>query len=664
MNWKLVEGVQWRILLQIKPSVGTMNLLFKKELSLVPLLALSLSFPSNKTDGRTEAEVHLNIRHSVGGVSAFERSKHINAHTHLIEPDWVGEDALLDYLVTDLDVSFGRDNGTMIEYLRQASEDPERPGYVDPHFLKVAGQLHRKIIYGTHHAWRHSYDGKNDIMIGGQPHAFLPNVGDEKTDWDLGGADAIGEYMGRFLKEFYREDGESPKAGQSRPKLVEILNEPIYHFIDGKRGSGETAESLFQFHNDAAKAIRRFDKDVLIGGYTAAFPIFEERDFARWEERMKLFIDLSGEHMDFYSVHFYDFNNRGDRGRDDYKGSRLEATFDLMEQYSQIRLGEVKPFVVSEYGGRDHKLENRAWTALRDWHFLKAATPLLMSYLDRPHLILKSIPFITTKAEWGRRDGVPYNRRLLHQSKERPGQIGEDWIFTDLVLFYELWSDVRGTRVESETNNPDVLMKCYVDGANASVILSNLSRVEETVSLHFLDTLETEVESVEVKHLYRISDGPLLNVKKVKGAMDSFRLKPEASAILQYTFKQPISIDHTVEEVKYYATECNKPIEGGSPLGFVINEVETGTSGKAILRIGFGRDPEHVRRPVVHLNGRVLDVPENFSGSEQATRPSFFGLLEIPVPYDQVEVKNTISVEFPDSGGRVSSVTLKYFSYD
>ena len=48
-----------------------------------------------------------------------------------------------------------RDNGTMIEYLRQAPEDPNRPGYADPEYMTVAGRLHRKVIYGSHNAHRH-----------------------------------------------------------------------------------------------------------------------------------------------------------------------------------------------------------------------------------------------------------------------------------------------------------------------------------------------------------------------------------------------------------------------------------------------------------------------------------------------------------------------------
>lgn len=610
---------------------------------------------------RTAADIRLNVRHTVGGASEFDRSKYINAHSHLAEPDWLGEAELLDTLMTDLNVYFGRDNGSMIEFLQNADEDPDRPGYVDPDYLKVAGRLHRNITYGNRHASKHKYDDHNNVMIGGQPHAFLPNPGEEATDWELGGADAIGEYMGRFLNEFYREEEESPKQGQSRPRFVEILNEPLYHFIDGHRSEERSPKSIFDFHNDTAQAIRRHNDEVLIGGPTIAFPILEERDFSRWDERMKLFIDTSGEYMDFYSLHFYDFNNRGDWGRDDYKGSRLEATLDMLEHYSQLRLGEVKPFLISEYGGRDHKLENRAWTALRDWHFLKATTPLTMQFLDRPDRILKSIPFITAKAEWGRKNGVPYNRRLLHQKKERPGQMGDDWMFTDLVMFYELWSDVNGIRVNSTSSNPDVLLDCYVDSNKAYVILSNLNPANETVDLNFIDPNNTKVVSAYIKHLCRVADGPLLDEKKIKGNFDVFTIKPEASAIIEFTFGHDVVINRSVEERKYYATDYNLPIDADQSVSFEINGVDQTGDGEAILRVGFGREADRSRQPTVSFNGVELEVPENYSGSIQPTRPAFFGLLEVLVPYELLKENNRIDLTFPDSGGRVSSLTLKTF---
>ncbi|MGJ8639695.1 MAG: beta-agarase [Opitutaceae bacterium] len=620
----------------------------------------------NSAAAETKAIVRLDVKHSVGGISEFDREKYITVHSSLTEGDWEGEEQKLDYLINDLDVYFGRDNGIMILYSEQVEEDPKRSGYADPEHMELLGKSYREDFYGKQFADRHEMDAKNDVMIGGQVRTFWSAEtnphGGGKAGWSLAGVDAAGEYMGHFLNEFYRDAGDSPLEGSPRPKYLEILNEPLYELIDGNKGSQIRPKEIFEYHNHAAEAIRRVNDTTMIGGYTAAFPILEERDFARWNERMKLFIDTSGEYMDFFSLHFYDFNMRGRRGRDYYKGGRIEATLDMIEQYSLLQLGEVKPFVISEYGGRDHKLERGQWSPLRDWQFMKAFSPLMLSFMDRPNVILKSIPFIVAKAEWGTKDNIPYNWRLLRQAKEGEGESGNDWVFTEQIKFYELWSEVDGTRVHTRSTNPDVLTDCYVDGRHAYLILSNLNPSQETVQLSLLGQQLDGLRSVEIKHLHLAGDAPQLEIFKQDKAPKSFVLDQEATAIIKYTFDRDIAIKRTAFEAKYYATDYHKPIDRGAPINFDINDVEVSHNGEAVLRIAFGRETSLSRYPTVSFNGRALTVPINYSGSEQPNRASFFGMLEIPVPYKRLRAKNQIEIAFPDAGGSVSSVTMQVLS--
>lgn len=51
------------------------------------------------------------MKHSVRGVSDFNREKHITVHANVHEADWKGEDVAKHYLMNELDVYFGRDNG-------------------------------------------------------------------------------------------------------------------------------------------------------------------------------------------------------------------------------------------------------------------------------------------------------------------------------------------------------------------------------------------------------------------------------------------------------------------------------------------------------------------------------------------------------------------------
>ncbi|MFC3121415.1 Ig-like domain-containing protein [Agaribacter flavus] len=634
----------------------TKGLVLAAGITLMPLIIFA----------QTETVVNVDTKHSKNGVSEFDRSKFITVHSSVGENDWNGDEDKLDYLIRELNVYFGRDNGAMPWNINQAEQDPNRPGFADPTWIQNQGQYWRETLYGVNQASRHLYDDYGDVMIGGQVNPFWPvHVTNPccaaHEGWEIGGADAVGEFMGRFLNEFYRNEGESVTEGHPRPKILEVLNEPLYELTT--RGDTPPID-VFQFHNDVADNIRLFNDDVLIGGYTTAFPVFEERNFARWAERMKLFIDTSGNHMDFFSIHLYDFNSLGNARTVNYfKGGRIEATMDMMEHYSQLVLNTQKPWVISEYGGRDHTLESQGWSPVRDWHFMKAMSPMLMQFMDRPDLMLKTLPFIVVKAPWGTVDGNPYPWRLLRQAHEAPNETGDHWVFTEQVKFYELWSDVEGTRVDTTSTNPNVLVDSYVKDNKVYLILSNLSRESEQVFLQTFGAEGNVLQNVQIKHLFLDINAPVLDEQNTATAPASIELGGEATAIITYTFASDIEIDQESSESKYYATTYLQEISANSPISFNINGVETNQHGEAFLRFAVGRDHGLSLTPVVSVNGTQLSNEVYYSGDDQAERDRFFSLLEVKVPYELLQENNAISVSFPDSTGHVASMALKVFDF-
>ena len=191
-------------------------------------------------------------------------------------------------------------------------------------------------------------------------------------------------------------------------------------------------------------------------------------------------MDTAGEKMDFISIHTYDFPRfqNSERFR---KGSNLEATLDMLDHYSMLSFDEVKPIVVSEYGAQIHTLINSGWSEERNTHSLRSTNSQLMSFLERPDTIAKTIPFFVVKAEWGRREvngqTVPYGPRLMIQEFERTGDSSQtSWVYSDLVLFYDLWKEVNGTRVDTYATDQDLQVDAYIDGDTAYIIL-NLSLI-------------------------------------------------------------------------------------------------------------------------------------------------------------------------------------------
>ncbi|SHK69418.1 agarase [Reichenbachiella agariperforans] len=615
---------------------------------------------------QVRVDINLDLKHQVGQIDQFDRNKFVAIHANTTEREWDGDNFTTDLrndFLNGYDVYLGRDTGGISWALNSnTDEDPARPGFADPAGIESYGTT-VKNNYAAQTSW-HPYEDRNDQILAAQLHPFWPDGQETNRGWAFSEADteaepfgtATGEYMGRYIRDSY---GTGGTTGAKKPLYVEVINEPLWHLVDF--GTDEP-EKIFRFHNAVADQIRKYNDDVLIGGFCTAFPDHENRGFAQWNERWKLFMDMSGDKMDYWTIHLYDFpsiNNGKQRYR---KGSNMEATFDLMEQYSYMQFGEVKPFMISEYGAQMHDYFG-AWSPYRDWLHLKSVNSMMMQFMERANIINKTLNFLPVKAEWGT-NGVDdtYNHRLMRKADEPQAYTGE-WVYSDMVKTYQLWSEVKGTRVDSYATSLDLLVDAYVDGKTAYVILNNLKFEAVQIELNALGLSTAVVEETDLKHLYLEGQVPVLEQSNQQGLPEAVSLESEATMILKLTLNEAPSIDQTSVETKYYATDYLQEIHANEPLTFTISGVQLGDHGEAMLRLGLGRAHGKSLVPTVLVNGFALDVPVDFRGDDQADRDSFFGVIEIPVPYQQLQNSNEVKVTFADEGGHLSSVAMQVYGF-
>lgn len=633
-------------------------------------------------------DVNVNMRHTVGGFDTFDRTKYITIHADAGEHDWFGNNAqsrnepnALPNLMQDFlggkDVYLGRNTGGITWYLGEMDEDAARLGFVDETDATNTGNSVRSN-YTNNMAdrWvstRLHADREINLVVGAQQHPFWPDGTTTRQGWSLSQTGTVaeplgtasGHWMGQYLSKFYRPAG-SAQNGADKPPLVEVMNEPVYDLHDAA-ATPEPLDRIFEYHNAVAAEIRATNNDVLIGGYTAAFPNFEEDNFDRWRNRHQRFLDLAGSNMDFVSIHLYDFASINDGGsiKERYrKGSNMEATMDMLDQYGTLLFGAHMPLVVSEYGGRAHTMERDPWSPERDWVMLKSLNSMLMSFLERPDSVLVTIPFVVLKAEWGRTT-VPYNWRLMRQRFEAAGETGNEWVYTDLVKFYELWSDVKGTRVDSWANDQDILVDAYVDGADLYVIVNNLEFDATTFNLDISGLGGANILSIDFRHLHAANDVPQLDNTFPSELAESISLGGESTMIIRLELDTVPSLDETSDESKHYAATMLQPISANTSMVFDIDGLSTTANGEAILRLGVGRDHGLSLSPSVTVNGTPVSIPADYRGYDQfhngAGRERFFGVLEIPVPWTAIAANNQVDITFADDGGHVSSVALQVF---
>ncbi|GAA4933784.1 hypothetical protein GCM10023314_02810 [Algibacter agarivorans] len=620
----------------------------------------SVNIAVSSAVSNSQVTANLNAKHIVGSTETFDRSKFITIHANQTENEWNGTNFtadLKDHFLNGYDVYMGRDTGGITWNSNQVQEDPTRTGYANPAHMASLG-LNRRNWYASQ-TNLHSYEVRNNLIVGAQKYPFWTGTGQEATNqgWSFANGTATGEYMGRYINEFHGNNG------QPIPSYIEIINEPAYEHLGGPEDYSNSLQEIADFHNEVALAIKAQVPTALVGGYTTAFPNFEKGNFQRWNNRWKLFMDVAGNNMDFWSIHLYDFPSIGGGQKKLRSGSNVEATFDMMEQYSYMSFGQVKPFVISEYGAQMHDYSQQQWSPYRDWLHLKAQNAQLMSFLDRPNNIASAMNFLIVKAEWGYNNGIPYNHRLMRKENEPTSYTGQ-WIYTDMVKFYQLWSNVNGTRIDTFSDNLDIQVDGYVDGNKAYIILNNLNFNDEVIDLTLLETEGETISTLTKKHLYL--DGgnlPVLLEESLATDTPAVTLNSESTMILEYTFNNSILIDESNTETKYYATTYLQPIVANQAVNFQVNSVSKNTFGEAVLRVGIGRQHGLSLHPIIEVNGTSVPVPNNWRGDNQLQRERFFGVLEIPVPFDLIQANNTISVAFGDSGGHISTLTLQIFNF-
>lgn len=619
-------------------------------------------------------EINLDTKHRVGGVERFDRRKFINIHASNIDGEWDEphngggndfDDLITDFLV-GYDVYLGRDTGAVSWWLGALAQDLNRSGFVLESDVVVRGNEVKRQYRAPHD------DRARDMVIGGQPHPFWPDGTLTRQGWALSQADTIdepfgsatGHFIGQYLTRFFSQNKND--IGANKPLYLEVINEPMWHLVD--IGKASTPARIFEYHNGVARAVRALSPETKIGGFTVAFPDFENDNFNQWEVRHKKFIDVSGKNMDFISLHLYDWAAIGNSRR--YrKGSNVEATFDMLEQYSHMALGEVRPFIISEFGAQVHTHINAPWSAYRDWEKLAAMNALYMSFIERPDRILKTIPFIVVKGEWGR-SATPYNDRLMRQKFEAEGETGNEWVYTELVKLYQLWSEVEGTRVDSWSAEPDLVVDSYVDGNEAYMIINSLEFDVTVFDLNALGVSGASINSVNIKHLYydALANAPVLSNENFSDIPESLVIQGEATMIVKVTYSNDIelAIIHTNTETKYYAQQYKQVISENKVITFNINGVSKGAKGEAVLRLGIARAHGRSLQPTLNVNGYSVAVPEDFRGYDQNLngrgRDSFYGVIEVIIPYEYIEVNNIITLNFSDTGGFVATATLQNFT--
>ena len=449
------------------------------------------------------------------------------------------------------------------------------------------------------------------------------------------------------------------------PEFFEPMNEPFVHAGDYGSDIPDIKRQMSELFRDIGNKFHNTPElvNMKVIGYSAAWASLELWDFGQWEQNQKLFMDIAGADMDAFATHLYDgVNVVGQSSR--RSGSNSDAILDLIETYSFTKWGVVKPHALTQYGAIEEGYGDN-YSDLANIQSVRTQNHLIFNFLEREDRMAITIPFNTGKSQWHINENNNY--QPYGAATWKPSNIGQPnptgWVYTPRIEFYELWKEVRGKRVEMQTDNPDIQVQAFVDGTKLFVAVNNLDDHPQNVALDIAAGLPG-LQNVRIKTLKIYPDIPYETSDNTQTTAPSgILLIAGETAMLEYTFAGNITFSNVIRSKNYYTSKHLQPITANTPISFTFNGVETG-SGYAKLKMAIGRKHNVSKTPIVTVNGITIPVPTNIKGYDQANRSDFFGTIDIPVPMELIQANNAVTFTFPDNGGRLASVILNTETYD
>ncbi len=644
-----------------------------------------------------QVDLNLNVIHSVDNVSDFGRERHMIVHSTPTDADWIGEEDKRSYLIDDLNVYFGRDNGSATWKFNNTPADPNRPHYPDMEWMKTEA-LRLKKLYDEQNL-AHQYEYKGPMIMGTNPHPTYPTLswhtdGMTWTGWQPQDVETSVDWVVQYLDHYFQEHPGG--SGEPMPTYWEVVNEIDMLMMTGHL-TFTSIEQIWKYHNLVAKGVkeRLGSKAPQVGGMTwgmhdfhmrdwvsrypvsqalawgvkeeavaTAFEPYMSDDWYQWDVMWQGFIDHCGENMDFYGVHIYDWPNWETPSSFIRSGGQTEALLDILEWYDLYKFGKRKDIILSEYGAvSGHYINNmpNADPKRRDWENLKPFNSMFMQFLERPSHIRLTMPFTPVKAHWGDHlnDDGSIKSRYPYKMLDANEQGEYEW--TEYIKFFELWSDVEGTRVETKSSNLDVQVDCYVDGSHAYLILNNLSATAQDIALNYFDSQENTPTNVHVKYLYLdeqlgANGEPVLEDYNLSTAPGKFHLKGDGTVILDYQFSQSIALNESCKEYKFMGEKLGSgstpaggdkihtTVSNGSLTAQVNNVSIPAGYAEARLRISGDFFTDHVGVPEITVNGHTVEYDGNVRGDLDKTgQNKWLGVLEVPVPMEYLAASNVIT---------------------
>ena len=547
------------------------------------------------------------------------------------------------------------------------SEDPQRPGqgYIDPDELLEHGPPTGRYVYAQNHHPDHL------TILSGTGHGQWPAFMCWPTS-QTHGVRTVKNYAAYGEAVVWAFDALSYNDALI-PTWYEVCNESDIQNNWGWHWNAGAWDSLAFLHNAVADSMHKYWPEVKIAGATDAWP-YRDGDngsFDEWKKYNKRFIELSGDKLDCYSFHPYEYDVWEDDGIEtmyeaQYRGKdaiwtkgRLEAFVDLWQNEHFLQWGDLKPFVVSEYGLLG--LENGAgWrdsieSGRKFFSYIRTCNGILTAILDRPDIIDKFSAFIMSQAPYDLANGLVF---------ARSDDGGGSYVKTRFFDWLNFWRDLKGEWLHSTSNNYNIISRSFLeDDKTLRIILHNNYKDAQVIDLGLTLPEDAEILSRQHKMLFLDEDDFVYQDYQGIDDLNSITIPAEATAMikieLQNVGDRPVGL-----ETNFYSDKVLVDIVADQQqtfkveIGDVADHISLATLHFSLYhKTGFGYNPNFIK-----VNGADVTVPD-ITHSKGVKR--CWKQFEISVPKSLLHKgSNSVSVQFPQSGGKITSARLAVVQSD
>jgi len=410
------------------------------------------------------------------------------------------------------------------------------------------------------------------------------------------------------------------------------------------------------FHNAVADAMAAAWPQIKVAGPVDSWPYREGPNgtFGDWLHGDLAFVRLSGNHLGAYSFHAYEYDFSATAGSNTvfeaqfgnphvWSKGRLESFVDLWENEQLLTWGTRKPFIMSEYGVL-------SWSETNYFNYVKSCNAMLMAMLDRPDIMDKMSVFILSYAMWN-----PSYRLTMFTSDNG----GASYYPTKFFPYLSFWNDLNGDYLFSASSSYHLLSRAFCTNNTAYVVLHNNYHSSFTVSVQPHLPAGATVLSSQMKTMFQNGTDMGFSDYAPLAALTNVIVPAEATCILRLNLGDLGTLP-IIDEDNYYGdralTDIGADVEETLSVNVTKNASQPIVGGRLYACLfktnGFAYNPTSIR-----VNGHSLtNVPDitHSSGVSNSWKQ-----LTVDVPASAlVRGSNTISLRFPQAGGKITSVRL------